>query len=142
MFRASVPMRSDQSTVYHILRVLVWGVVGILLAAVALVVLGIMMPFLFRALLESGSASESLRQGARTLMTGLGALGTAIFTLIIALIVILILMAIGLAFLERTPSRQITPVDEALRTLKLRYAKGEITKEQFLEMKKTLEAGA
>lgn len=76
------------------------------------------------------------------MMVGLGALGSAIFGLIIAIIVILILVAIGLAILERTPSRHVTATDEALRTLKLRYAKGEITKEQFLEMKKTLETRA
>jgi uncharacterized membrane protein len=135
-------MHSKQPTVYHILRVLVFGVVGILLLMVALVVFAIMTPFLFRALLESGSVSESVKQAARSMMLGLGGLGSAIFGVIIALVVILVLMAIGLTILERTPSRLITPVDEALRTLKLRYAKGEITKEQFLEMKKTLESGA
>lgn len=119
-----------------------WGVVGILLAAVALLVLANMMPFLLRGLLESGSVSESARQLARSLMVGLGGLGSAIFGLIIAIIVILVLMAIALAILERTPSRQVMSVDEALRTLRLRYSKGELTKEQFLEMKKTLETGA
>lgn len=135
-------MPGEYSTVYRVLKVLVWGVVGILLAMLALLGLGIIMPFLLRALLESGSVSESIRQGARSMMVGLGALGSAIFTLIIAIVVILILMSIGLAILERTPSRHITPADDALRTLKLRYAKGEITKEQFLEMKKTLETRA
>jgi uncharacterized membrane protein len=135
-------MHSKQFTAYHILKVLAWGIAGILLAMVALLVLAIIMPFLFRSLLESGSASESVTQAVRSIMLGLGGLGSAVFGLIIALVVILILMAIGLAILERWPSRHITPVDEALRTLKLRYAKGEITKEQFLEMKKTLETGA
>ena len=135
-------MHSKQPTAYHILRVLVFGVVGILLLMVALLALAIMMPFLFRALLDSGSVSESMSQAVRSIMLGLGGLGSAVFDLIIALVVILVLMVIGLAILERTPSRHITPVDEALRTLKLRYAKGEITKEQFLEMKKTLEVGA
>ena len=137
---ALMHMQLEYSTVYHILRVLVWGFVGILLATVALLVLAIIMPFLLRALLESGSASESIRQVARSLIVGLGGLGSAIFGLIIAIVVILILMSIGLAILERTPSRHVTAADEALKTLKLRYAKGEITKEQFLEMKKTLKA--
>ena len=117
-----------------------WGFVGILLATVALLVLAIIMPFLSRALVDSGSVSESIRQVARSLIVGLGGLGSAIFGLIIAIVVILILMSIGLAILERTPSRHVTAADEALKTLKLRYAKGEITKEQFLEMKKTLKA--
>ena len=133
-------MPSEKLTVYRILRVLVWGVVGVLLAMVALLAFAIMMPFLFRVLLQSGSVGESVAQAARSIMLTLGGLGSAIFDLIIVLVVILVLMAIGLTILERTPSRHITPVDEALRTLKLRYAKGEITKEQFLEMKKTLEA--
>jgi uncharacterized membrane protein len=132
-------MPGGDSTIYHVLRVLVWGIVGIFLAVVALLVLAIMMPFFLRALFESGSVSESLRQASRILIVGLGGLGSAIFGLIIAIVIILILMSIGLAILERTPSRHVTAADEALRTLKLRYAKGEITKEQFLEMKKTLE---
>jgi uncharacterized membrane protein len=135
-------MRSEYPTVYHVLKVLVWGFVGILLAMVALLVLAIIMPFLLRALLESGSASESVTQAARSLIVGLGGLGSAIFSLITAIVIILILMLVGLAILERTPSRHVTATDEALRTLKLRYAKGEITKEQFLEMRKTLETGA
>lgn len=133
-------MHNKQSTAYHILRVLVWGVVGILLATVALLVLAIIMPFFLRALLESGSVSESLRQAFRSLIVGLGGLGSAIFELIIALIVILILMGIGLAILERTPSTHLKARDEGFEALKLRYAKGEIAKEQFLEMKKTLDA--
>ena len=133
-------MHSEKLTVYRILRVLVWGVVGILLAMVALLALAIMMPFLFRALLESGSVGESVGQAARSIMLTLGGLGSAIFDLIIALVVILVLMAIGLTILERTPSRHFKARDEAFEALKLRYAKGEITKEQFLEMKKTLEA--
>jgi uncharacterized membrane protein len=133
-------MPSGYSTIYRVLRVLVWGVVGILLAMVALLVLAIMMPFFLRPLLESGSVSESLRQAFRSLIAGLGGLGSAIFGLIIALIVILILMAIGLAILEGTPSRHLKARDEAFEALKLRYAKGEITREQFLEMKKTLRA--
>ncbi len=108
---------------------------------VALLALAIITPFMLRVLFESGSAGETLRQAARGLIVGLGSLGSAIFGLIIAIVIILILMAIGLAILERTPSRHLTVADESLRALKLRYAKGEITKEQFQEMKKTLETG-
>jgi uncharacterized membrane protein len=128
--------------VHHVLRVMVWGFVGILLAMVALLILVIIMPFLLRALLESGSASGSVTEAARILMVGLGGLGSAIFNLIIAFVIALILMLVGLAILERRPSPHVTAVDESLTTLKLRYAKGEVTKEQFLEMKKTLETGA
>jgi putative membrane protein len=133
-------MPKRYSTIYHVLRVLVWGIVGILLATVALLVLAITVPFFFRVLVESGSLSDSLRQASRSLIVGLGGLGSAIFGLIIALVIILILMAIGLAILERTPSTHFKARDEAFEALKLRYAKGEITKEQFLEMKKTLGA--
>ena len=133
-------MPSGHSTIYHVLRVLVWGIVGILLAMVALLALATIMPFFLGALLESGSTGESLRQAFRGMIVGLGSLGSAIFGLIIALVVVLILMAIGLAILERTPSRHFKARDEAFEALKLRYAKGEITKEQFLEMKKTLDA--
>ena len=135
-------MPSRYPTVYHVLRVLVWGVVGILLATVALLVLAIMMPFFLRALLESGSVSQSLAQASRSLMAVLGGLGPAMYGLIIALVVVLILLVIGLAILERTPLTHFKPRDEAFEALKLRYAKGEITKEQFQEMKKTLGAEA
>lgn len=135
-------MRREYPTVYRVLKVLVWGFVGILLAMVALLVLAFIMPFLLRGLMESGSATESIIPSARSLMVGLGALGSAIFSLVIVIVIILILAAIALAILERTQSRHVTPADEALRALKLRYAKGEITKEQFLEMKKTLETGS
>ena len=126
-----------QST--DVLRALVWGVVGILLAIVTLLALAIIVPFFLRVLLESGSLSESLKQASRSLIVVLGGLGSAIFELIIALVVILILMAIGLTILEHTPPTHLKARDEAFEALKLRYAKGEITKEQFQEMKKTLE---
>lgn len=137
-----MPMRHERFTLYRVIRVLVWGIVGILLAAVALLVVAIMMPVLLRGVIESGSLTEPAKQLARSLMVGLGGLGSAVFGLIVALIVILILAAIGLSILERRPSRQLTAFDEALGTLRLRYSKGEITKEQFLEMKKTLETGS
>jgi putative membrane protein len=130
------------STIHHVLRVLVWGVVGILLATVALLVLAIMMPFFLRALVESGSVSQSLTQASRSLMVVLGGLSPAIYGLIIALVVVLILLGISLAILEGTPSTHYKSRDEAFEALKLRYAKGEITKEQFQEMKKTLGAEA
>ena len=50
-------------------------------------------------------------------------------------------MQLRVLVLERTPLRHFKSRDEAFEALKLRYAKGEITKEQFLEMKKTLETG-
>jgi putative membrane protein len=75
-------------------------------------------------------------------MVVLGGLGPAIYGLIIVLVVVLILLVIGLAILERTPSTHLKARDEAFEALKLRYAKGEITKEQFQEMKKTLGAEA
>jgi putative membrane protein len=131
-------MPSEYSTVHRVLRVLVWGIVGIFLAMLALLALAIVMPFFLRTLLESTSASESLSQASTSLMVGLGGLGSAIFGLIFGLVVVLVLMAIGLAILERTPTRHFKGRDEALEALKLRYAKGEITKEQFLEMKKTV----
>jgi putative membrane protein len=135
-------MQSEHPTIYRVLRVLVWGIVGILLSMIALLALVIVGPFFMRTLLESASLSGSLGQASRSLIVGLGSLGSAIFGLIFALVVVLILMGIGLAILERTPTSHFKARDEALEALKLRYAKGEITKEQFLEMKRTLNAGA
>ena len=81
---------------YHILRILVWGIVGILIGLFALLAFAIAMPVLLRGLLESRTVSESIRAAARSLMAGLGGLGSAIFGLIIAIVIILVLMAIGL----------------------------------------------
>jgi uncharacterized membrane protein len=131
-------MPDDHSTIHHVLRVLLWALTGILLTAVTLLVLATIMPAFSRAWLQLGSVSESFREASRSMMVGLGDLGSAIFGLIFAIVVILILVGIGLAILESTPSRQHKPRDEALEALKLRYANGEITKQQFLEMKKTL----
>jgi len=134
-------MVSERYTVHRILRVLAWGIVGVLLAVIALLVLAVTLPFLLGELLETGSVSESVRRGAQSLIQGLGSLGPAVFGLIIALVVILVLLCVGLAILERNPPlRLIQARDEAYEALKLRYVKGEITKEQFLEMKKTLES--
>jgi uncharacterized membrane protein len=43
------------------------------------------------------------------------------------------------AIAKVSPWKQIRNGDEALDTLKIRYAKGELTKEQYLDMKKTIE---
>lgn len=139
---SDVQMPDEFPTIYHILKILVWGVVGILIALFALLAFAVVMPVVLRGLLGSSTMSESLREAARSMMAGLGSLGSAIFGLIIAIVVILVLMAISLEILKATPRRHVRAVDEALQALKLRYARGEITKEQFLEMKKTLETGA
>jgi uncharacterized membrane protein len=131
-------MSSSRYSIHRILRVLAWGVVGIFLAAAALLVIAFMMPLFFGTLLQSGAVSESAVRSARSLVASIGSLGSAMFNLIIALVVILILLAVGLAVLERKPLSGVR-ADEAYAALRLRYVKGEITKEQYLEMKKTLD---
>jgi uncharacterized membrane protein len=135
-------MPDELTTIYHILKALVWAIVGILIAIFALLAFAIVTPVVLRGLLESSTVSESIREAARSLMAGLGGLGSAVLGLMIAFIVILVIIAIGLEMLKTTPWRHVKVTDEAFETLRMRYAKGEITKEQFLEMKKALETGA
>jgi uncharacterized membrane protein len=135
-------MGDELTTIYHVLKALVWAIVGILIAIFALLAFAIVTPVLLRGLLESSTVSESIREAARSLMEGLDGLGSAVLGLIVAFIVILIIVSIGLEMLRTMPWRHVKVTDEAFETLKMRYAKGEITKEQFLEMKKALETGA
>jgi uncharacterized membrane protein len=69
----------------------------------------------------------------------MGGLLWAILGLVVAIFVLWALAMFLPPILKAKPWKQIKIVDEASATLRTRYAKGELTKEQYLEMKKTLE---
>jgi len=83
--------------------------------------------------------SESIRESARDFGVSLGALVWAIFGLIIAIFVIWPFAMFLPALLKAKIFRQINMGDDAFDTLRLRYVKREITKDQYLEMKKILQ---
>ena len=114
---------------------------GILIAFFIVFLLVSLLPLMLRAAGSPAYASlpEVLKEFTRGLGTVMGGLLWAVFGLIIAFIVIWVFAAILPAFMKAKPWKYIKWRDEALETLRLRYAKGEITEQQYLEMKRTLE---
>lgn len=122
---------------------LVWGIVAILVAVLALLVFTIVVPVWLRGVL---AASSSQNETVMVLVAlsqerGLVGLASLMFVLVIVVIFIGIIASIVIGVFGTKPLSQVKGADEASETLKLRYARGEITRAQFLEMKKTLEKG-
>ena len=83
--------------------------------------------------------AESIREYARGFGAVVGGLLWAIFALVIIILIIGAVAAFLPLIFKTKPWKYIKIRDEALESLRLRYAKGEITKEQYVEMKKVLE---
>lgn len=83
--------------------------------------------------------AESIREFARGFGVVVGGLLWAIFALVIIILAIGTVAAFLPLIFKTKPWKYIKIRDEALESLRLRYAKGEITKEQYVEMKKVLE---
>jgi len=141
--RSLTKLSFELRTVYYITKGLVWGIVAILVAVLALLVFTIVVPVWLRGLL---AASSSQNETVMVLVAlsqerGLVGLASLMFVFVIVVIFIGIIASIVIGVFGTKPLSQVKGADEASETLKLRYAKGEITKAQFLEMKKTLEQG-
>ncbi|MEM2963878.1 MAG: SHOCT domain-containing protein [Candidatus Bathyarchaeia archaeon] len=135
--RINEDVREFFSAVIIILKVLA----GIFIAFLAVLLLVYLLPLALRAAGSPAyiSLPEALREFTRGLGTVMGGLLWAIFGVIIAIIVIWVIAAIFPVFMKAKPWRHIKWRDEALETLRLRYAKGEITEKRYLEMKRILE---
>jgi uncharacterized membrane protein len=87
---------------------------------------------------EIKSLGESFIEVAEVMGAVLGDLTWLFFGLLV--IIFVVCFAVFLPVIIKISTRKhISNGDEALKTLKIRYAKGELTKEQYLDMKKTLE---
>jgi len=71
---------------------------------------------------------------------GLSPLVATILLVLFALILGTITMNWGKAYVEKLPEKPTASIEEGepLQIVEIRYAKGEITKEEFTEIKKTL----
>jgi len=83
--------------------------------------------------------AESIREFARGFGAVVGGLLWAIFVLVIIILIIGAVASFLPLIFKTKPWKYIKIRDDALESLRLRYAQGEITKEQYVEMKKVLE---
>ncbi|MBS7645325.1 MAG: SHOCT domain-containing protein [Candidatus Bathyarchaeia archaeon] len=128
---------------YSALGGLLKALVGILIAFLAVFLFAYLLPVVLGVVKAPVLAplSESLTGFARVFGAVLGGLLWAIFGLIIAVFVIWALATFIPAALKAKPWKYVKVRDEALEALRLRYAKGEISREEYLEAKRTLEEG-
>jgi uncharacterized membrane protein len=131
-------MSDELRALYHISKSLVWGIVAILVCVLALVVFSLLLPFTLRSLVANGGPIQN--QLAAVVLAeqirNLAGLGSLMFILTIVVIFILIAASLILGVLR---SKSLGQIGGAIQILEMRYAKGEITKDQFLEMKNTLQ---
>jgi len=83
--------------------------------------------------------AESIREFARGFGAVVGGLLWAIFALVIIILIIGAVASFLPLIFKTKPWKYIKIRDDALESLRLRYAQGEITKEQYVEMRKVLE---
>jgi uncharacterized membrane protein len=126
---------------YNALFGLLKALVGIVVAFFVIFLFIYLLPVMLRIVgqPEFRSVSELLVEFARAFGAVMGGLLWAILGLVVAIFVLWALAMFLPPILKAKPWKQIKIVDEASATLRTRYAKGELTKEQYLEMKKTLE---
>jgi putative membrane protein len=76
--------------------------------------------------------------GNGMMLGGFGIVTMVVFALLIALVVVLIVSAVRKASGHDHADPLHPPTDRPLEELRMRYAKGEISKEEYDEMRKTL----
>jgi putative membrane protein len=117
------------------------ALVGIIVAFFIIFLFAYLLPVLLRIIDEP--EIQSLGESFIEVAEGMGAILGGLVWLVFGVLVIVFFVWFFIAFLpviaKVSPWKQVRKGDEALDTLKIRYAKGELTKEQYLDMKKTLE---
>ena len=117
------------------------ALVGIIVAFFIIFLFAYLLPVILRITDEPEikSLGESFVEVAEGMGAVLGGLLWLVFVVLVIVLVVWFFIAFLPAIAKVSPWKQIRNGDEALDTLKIRYAKGELTKEQYLDMKKTLE---
>ncbi|MFC1507418.1 SHOCT domain-containing protein [Thermoproteota archaeon] len=117
------------------------ALVGIIVAFFIVFLFAYLLPVLLRIIDEPEiqSLGESFIEVAEGMGTILGGLVWLVFGVLVIVLVVWFFIAFLPVIVKVSPWKQVRNGDEALDTLKIRYAKGELTKEQYLDMKKTLE---
>ena len=117
------------------------ALVGIMIVFYVIFFFAYLLPVVFRIIneptiksLEESFLEVGERMGA--ILGGLVWLVLAIIAIVLAIWFFIVLLPTIFRF---SPWKQGSDRGEALDVLKMRYAKGELTKEQYLDMKKTLE---
>ncbi|WP_455279304.1 SHOCT domain-containing protein [[Eubacterium] cellulosolvens] len=117
------------------------AIVGIIVAFFIIFLFAYLLPVILRIMDEP--EIQSLGESFLEVTEGMGiVLGEIVWLLfgVLAIVLAVCFVAVFLpAILKIFPWKQIRNGDAAIDTLRIRYAKGELTKEQYVEMKKTLE---
>ncbi len=117
------------------------ALVGIIVAFFIIFLFAYLLPVILRIIDEPEikSLEESFVEVAERMGDILGGLVWIVFGVLVIVLVVWFFIAFLPAIVKVSPWKQVRNGDEALDTLKIRYAKGELTKEQYLDMKKTIE---
>ncbi|MEE9459506.1 MAG: hypothetical protein V3V84_07085 [Candidatus Bathyarchaeia archaeon] len=117
------------------------ALVGIIVAFFIIFLFAYLLPVILRIIDEPEikSLEESFVEVAERMGDILGGLVWIVFGVLVIVLVVWFFIAFLPAIVKVSPWKQVRNGDEALDTLKIRYAKGELTKKQYLDMKKTIE---
>lgn len=117
------------------------ALIGIIVAFFIIFLFAYLLPIILKIMYdpEIKSLGESFLEVAEVIRTVLGELLWVVFGVFAIVLVVWVVAFFLPTIVKISPWKQISNGDEALDTLRMRYAKGELTKEQYIEMKKTLE---
>ncbi len=117
------------------------ALVGIIVAFFIIFLFAYLLPVILRIIDEPEikSLEESFVEVAERMGDILGGLVWIVFGVLVIVLGVWFFIAFLPAIVKVSPWKQVRNGDEALDTLKIRYAKGELTKKQYLDMKKTIE---
>jgi len=120
---------------------LIKALVGIIVAFFIIFLFAYLLPVILRIIDEPEikSLGESFVEVAEGMGAVLGGLVWLVFAILAIVLAVWFVAAFLPSIIKLSPWKKIRNGDEALDTLKMRYAKGELTKEQYLDMKKTME---
>jgi putative membrane protein len=117
------------------------ALIGIIVAFFIIFLFAYLLPVILKIMHEPEikSLGESFLEVAEVMGSVLGDIIWVVFGVFVIVLVVWVVVLLLPAILKISTWKQIRSGDEALDTLRIRYAKGELTKEQYIEMKKTLE---